>query len=81
MKTKNFAQFGLFLNEEFLQVGDMLEMLELAQKYASDNKGVKYSIAALLFIDSEEMTSIEMGTEILSYRNIDGTIYITNEIK
>jgi hypothetical protein len=77
MKTKNFAQFGLFLNEEFLLAGDMLEMLELAQKYASDNEGVKYTIATMKFIDSEEMTSIEIETEILNYRNINGVIYIT----
>lgn len=77
MKTKNFAQFGLFLNEELLLAGDMLEMLELAQKYASDNEGVKYTIATMKFIDSEEMTSIEIETEILNYRNINGVIYIT----
>lgn len=77
MKTKNFAQFGLFLNEEFLLAGDMLEMLELAQKYASNNEGVKYTIATMKFIDSEEMTSIEIETEILNYRNINGVIYIT----
>ncbi|MGE4308839.1 hypothetical protein [Bacteroides sp.] len=77
MKTKNFAQFGLFLNEEFLLAGDMLEMLELAQKYASDNEGVKYTIATTKFIDSEEMTSIEIETEILNYRNINDVIYIT----
>ncbi len=77
MKTKNFAQFGLFLNEEFLQAGDMLEMLELAQKYASDNEGVKYTIATMKFIDSEEMTSIEIETEILNYRNINDVVYIT----
>jgi hypothetical protein len=77
MKTKNFAQFGLFLNEEFLLARDMLEMLELAQKYASDNEGVKYTIATMKFIDSEEMTSIEIETEILNYRNINGVIYIT----
>ena len=77
MKTKNFAQFGLFLNEEFLLAGDMLEMLELAKKYASDIEGVKYTIATMKFIDSEEMTSIEIETEILNYRNINGVIYIT----
>ena len=77
MKTKNFAQFGLFLNEEFLLAGDMLEMLKLAQKYASNNEGVKYTIATMKFIDSEEMTSIEIETEILNYRNINGVIYIT----
>lgn len=80
MKTKNLANFGLFLSGTLIVAGDMLLLIEMAQSYAEKNEGVKYSIAAMEFIDSEEMTSIEMGTEILAYRNIEGTIYITNEI-
>jgi hypothetical protein len=81
MKTKNLANFGIFLRGNLIASGDILLLIEIAQTFAAKNKGVKYSIATLEFLDSEEMTSIEMGTEILAYRNIDGTIYITNEIK
>lgn len=77
MKTKNFAHFGLFKNGSFELYGDMLELLEKAQDLSSKNEDMKYSIAQIEFIDSEEMTSIEIETEILNYRNINGVIYIT----
>lgn len=79
MRTKNFARFGLFLNGELLDSGDMSEMMLSASRYAQKNPDYRYTISSMKFSGGEDVEVTE-GTKIMKYTTINNEMYIINEL-
>lgn len=78
--VKNLAMFGLFVNRQFMECGEMIDLIDKALDYAKKNEGLSYSIAGMCFANNGKEAEIKMGPEVLSYTNISGIIYILNQL-
>ena len=76
MKTKNFANFGLFSDGILLSFGSMTEMINNASLYVEKHANSTCTISTI----NTDKPSIEEGVKILRYSNVDSVIYIINEL-
>ena len=83
VKVKNFAIhcYGVFENGEFITGSDSFdELIQRATIIASEKNKNKCTIAPLKFTGTDENPIVEEGTVIMSFTNIDGTVYIVNQL-
>lgn len=83
VKVKNFAIqcYGVFENGEFITGSDSFdELIQRATGIAGEKNKNKCTIAPLKFTGTDEKPIVEEGTVIMSFTNVNGTIYIVNQL-
>lgn len=83
VKVKNFAIqcYGVFENGKFITGSDSFdELIQRATVIAGEKNNNKCTIAPLKFTGTDENPIVEEGTVIMSFTNIDGTVYIVNQL-
>lgn len=83
VKVKDFAIqcYGVFENGEFITGSDSFdELMQRATVIAGEEVDNKCTIATLKFAGTDENTIVEEGTVIMSFTNINGTVYIVNQL-
>lgn len=83
VKVKNFAIqcYGVFENGEFITGSDSFdELIQRATGIAGEKNKNKCTIAPLKFTGTDENPTVEEGTVIMSFTNVNGTVYIVNQL-
>lgn len=83
VKVKNFAIqcYGVFEDGEFITGSDSFdELIQRATVIAGEKDNNKCTIAKLKFAGTDENPIVEEGTVIMSFTNINGTVYIVNRL-
>jgi hypothetical protein len=83
VKVKNFAisSYGVFENGEFITTCSSFdELMQRATIIAAERVDNKCTIATLKFSGTDEDPIVEEGSVIMSFTNINGTVYITNQL-
>lgn len=82
-KVKNFATncYGVFENGEFnTTYSSFDELIQRATILAAERGDNKCTIATLKFTGTDEDPKVQEGTVIMSFTNINGVVYITNQL-
>lgn len=83
IKVKNFATqcYGVFENGEFITSNDSFdELMQRATIITGEKENNKCTIATLKFTGTDENPIVMEGVVIMSFTNINGTVYITNQL-
>lgn len=83
VKVKNFAIqcYGVFENGEFITGSNSFdELIQRATVIASEKDKNKCTIAPLKITGTDENPIVEEGTVIMSFTNINGTVFIVNKL-
>lgn len=83
IKVKNLAIqcYGVFENGEFITGSDSFdELIQRATGIAGEKDKSKCTIAPLKFTGTDENPIVEEGTVIMSFTNINGTVFIVNQL-
>lgn len=82
-KVKNFAisSYGVFENGKFITCSSSFdELMQRAIIIADEKEDNKCTIATLKFTGTDEEPTVEEGTVIMSFTNINGVVYIVNRL-
>lgn len=83
VKVKNFAIqcYGIFENGEFITTCSSFdELIQRATIIAGEKDDNKCTIATLKFSGTDEEPTVEEGIVIMSFTNINDTVYIVNRL-
>lgn len=83
VKVKNFAIqcYGIFENGEFITTCSSFdELIQRATIIAGEKDDNKCTIATLKFSGTDEEPIVEEGIVIMSFTNINDTVYIVNSL-